>query len=555
MVDRSSRRSAARAGGPAEPSPESADARQRRAAPRKLTPGRAVLARWFEIFGLSAAGPAVVALAAPALFPVLGSYVAGNNLGLPVLVLILLLSLYKARGRWLGWSGLLHFARHPPAWAAGLIGYSMLELFWTHYPAALLTARGGDMTATAQSSFASPVPLALWCLGAVGAGALLSLLFERLIPSPKECWRRRTAPSPAPAPQCPDCRRPTLSLGDFQDVREWLRTDDAIEGSEQDAFGHDTVARRIARRLAGNPGDEGQPPTIAVVGPLGSGKTSILNLTRRHLESMGTLDRSVLLVPVSLWPFENVEAAVRGILSRLIGELSHHVNPACLASLPSRYAEAIADAGSWWTLFGGLLRDERSPEATLERLESVAAAIGLRIVLWVEDLERFAGTANLGAGRAGDDAGTANERLGPIRSLLHLLDRRQQITVVLSSNTLDARFDMDKLARFIERVPSVGGGAGEDLLELFRRGCLDMLNEQKRIDPGQVARRERLAGGSPDGQESPEEVLGMRSPTLAECLVILCGTPRRVKQALRSALDVWEPLVGEIDPDDVLVWS
>jgi len=180
-------------------------------------------------------------------------------------------------------------------------------------------------------------------------------------------------------------------------------------------------------------------------------------------------------------------------------------------------------------------------------VETIARALDLRIVLWVEDLERFA-TAP-GTGSTGE-TGRAEERLGPIRSLLHLLDRKDRITVILASETLDARFDMEKIARFVERIPALDPKNAGDVLDRFRRGCLDGFGDW--IDPAKE-RRERLF------EESPEDknIAAMfgNLPSLTEHLVTLCATARRLKMVLRAALDVWKPLVGEIDPDDVLLMS
>ncbi len=523
-------------------------ARQRggrdRASGAKLTRRKAVRDRWLEILGLAFGGATTVAIAAPALLPPSWAYVTGNRLLLPLFVVLLLAIVHGGWGRWPGWSGLRHFAVFPPTWAAALLGYALLEEFWVRSPAAFAAVQLGDPPPVSLASRPCTLRLALWCVATV----LVALVFS----GATGVWRRRAARSPVAAAGRAGPATPGLPPGDFQELERWLRTDDPIESCEQDAFGHDTVARRIARRLVPDPETGDSPPTIAVVGPLGSGKTSILNLTRHHLGSMGALERSVLLVDVSLWPFEDVAAAVRGILSQITTELSRHVSAASLASLPSRYAAAIAGAGRWWPLLAALLHRERSPEEVLERLETVAAAIDMWIVLWIEDLERFAGTANAGVRGVADDTASANEGLGPIRSLLHLLDQCHRISVILSSNTLDARFDMDKLARFIEHVPPARPPEAAELIDGFRRGCLEMLEAAGAIDPGAEARRPHLH--RPAGEDDVD-ALDSWEPSLAENLATLCATPRGLKQTLRAALDVWEALMGEIDPDDVLMMS
>ena len=103
----------------------------------------------------------------------------------------------------------------------------------------------------------------------------------------------------------------------FDRLYKWVRDDSEITSPRADRFEHSRIAHRIADRLrSGN-----EAPTLAVIGPLGSGKSSVRRLTERALRH----DRRVRIVPVSLWPFDSPEAAVRGILRALVQELGRHV--------------------------------------------------------------------------------------------------------------------------------------------------------------------------------------------------------------------------------------
>src|SRR4051812_11262032 len=65
----------------------------------------------------------------------------------------------------------------------------------------------------------------------------------------------------------------------FDRLRVWLRTDDEIVYPEQDLFGHSAVAHRMAERLAQSEATQlGRLPTFALIGPLGSGKSSVRRL-------------------------------------------------------------------------------------------------------------------------------------------------------------------------------------------------------------------------------------------------------------------------------------
>lgn len=105
-----------------------------------------------------------------------------------------------------------------------------------------------------------------------------------------------------------------LTALSFDQLRLWIDDDQPVEHPNQDRFGaHDEIAQRIAGRLRawsiGSPA-----PTIAVVGPMGSGKSTIRALVQHYLQG----DDSLRIADLSLWSFADVEAAVRGILDCVV---------------------------------------------------------------------------------------------------------------------------------------------------------------------------------------------------------------------------------------------
>jgi hypothetical protein len=122
----------------------------------------------------------------------------------------------------------------------------------------------------------------------------------------------------------------------------------------------------------------------------------------------------VRLVPVELWPYETSRAAVQGVIGTLVDALAREVNVLSVRGIPSAYAEAMTSAGGWSSAMVRLQGVPANPTETLTAIDRIATTIGLRFVLWIEDLERFAGGDHAGAG--------GEERLNPIRALLHGLD-------------------------------------------------------------------------------------------------------------------------------------
>ncbi len=312
-------------------------------------------------------------------------------------------------------------------------------------------------------------------------------------------------------------------LSTYQDIDDWVHDDD-IADSEEILFGHDQVAVRIARRLR-----QDDAPTIAVVGEPGSGKSTIKECTEHFLRDASNIE----LVDISMWPFGSSEAAVAGILDATVAALRRHVGTLALTGASKEYVEAIErssrSVGAWIRAINA----NAAPKDILKEIAHVAEAIDLRLILWIEDLERFAS-----AGK--------EERLGPIRALLYLLDQCACISVVVADTSLQSSFDLEKIARFVERPPTPSEHEVARLLDVVRShwrgsGIVDPVTKREPLEP----------------HEYTIELLGLTDEvrTVQRAIVLLAQTPRAIKQGLRLAIDTWSDLPGEIDMDDVLVAS
>lgn len=221
--------------------------------------------------------------------------------------------------------------------------------------------------------------------------------------------------------------------------------------------------------------------------------------------------------------------------------LREHVNTLPLRGLERDYLEAIEGIGGW----AKLVRFARpaSPARLLLRYDSVAAAINLKVILWVEDLERFAGIVP----RVREPE---YMRLAPLRALLNELSALRSIQVVLSSAAADFRFDLQKLARHVINIPPLNSQTVASEIESFRHQSLVQFPFR---DAAQPAERRRL--WPEDRSKEQPDFLGLGSPNLQYALTSICTTPRTLKQALRSSLEAWQKLRGEIDFDEVLMVS
>ncbi len=372
-----------------------------------------------------------------------------------------------------------------------------------------------------------------WYLIAAIAPCIVMGVSERMLTSLRQI-RHSSERSEAP-----DFKR---VLSDAECLIEWSRTDDEIAHPSQALFDHDRVAQRIAKRL-----QSPTPPTMAVVGPVGAGKSSIRRLVTHHCAQ----NHRIEIVPVSLWPFNNAEAAVAGILSALVERIRQHVGCISVTGLPDAYIDAAAHVAGKYGVLARFLSGDHEPAAVLRRLGEIATAVGVRFVVWVEDLERFAGTSEFSR----EEALPIREadRLNPVRSLLYLLDRTEYLSVVVSDVSSTSCFDLDKLARYIERTPPLDADEVAKAIDLLRAHCLSG-HPKEIIDPaapnvrGKFYKPEHASQLYLYFQMARDAV---DTPETAICLLV--ETPRSFKTALRLTWESWEALCGEIDVDDLLL--
>ena len=317
--------------------------------------------------------------------------------------------------------------------------------------------------------------------------------------------RRRRAERATP----PD---PTIGLVSFEEISAWVTDDSAVERASEDAFGHARIAARIASRLC-----EAKPPAQAVVGRLGAGKTTLRHLV---VEALGVEPggERVRLVPVELWPYETPRAAVAGVIGGLVEALAREVNVLSLRGVPSAYAEAMSAAGGIWSALVRLQGIPSDPFESLRQIDRLAKTIGLQYVVWIEDLERFGG---------GQPEKPDEERLSPIRALLYGLDQLDSITVITATTTLHARFDIEKIARYVEHLPELSEDRVRKIFGLFRTG---LSTSYAFIDPASPTVRKKLGElGNDIDMKMLRALVGPDVHNVGDALPALCNAPSAQK--------------------------
>jgi hypothetical protein len=450
-----------------------------------------------------------------------------------------------------GWLGLRCFVTYPPLWLPAMLGVVLLTLAADAelIPLPNLAASKDDLRwalSTAEARLGASVLMllvllfGLWRPDQRDFGSISARLLRMLDRKPES----ERPGQPISQTEVPD---QFASLQTFESIRAWIADDTEVKSVGADRFRFSDIARRIADRL----GRTGEAPTIAVVGPRGSGKSTLAELTRAELRESHP---NVRLVRVSLWPFDSAEAAVRGVLRKLIDELGEHAPTTALSGLSDDYAFAVEKAAGPLAGLGRLLRGVPEPDRTVNRLGDIASAVGIKLVLWVEDSERFGGGVSPEASAASE---RAQERLGPVHALLHLLDRCPAVSVIVADTSLSTRIDVSKIARFVERMPTLKVEQVWGVIEKVRGACLGGWPREM-IDPAQRTHRDamRLAAvarpltiAQRDGQKETVKV----EINIAQAMCHAASNPRALKSVLRLAVEQWEVLCGEVDFDSLLL--
>lgn len=494
--------------------------------------GAAVRQRWLEVM--------VYGTTAGSIFPILVWLFPVKSRGataLPswslalsaLLILTLLIHLaYSPRGwRWGALLGLRHFWTHPPTWVGAILG-----LTFTYFVGACVPELRLPVVMTTSECI---------LLSAIGLATAAFLPFYAWKKWPNEMQSHTQADQTTPLPRSGS--NPLPNLLDFSAVKTWLKDDRPVESQDGDRFGYQRCGSRMALRMRQTP-----LPSQAVVGQLGSGKSTLGNLVGdelRKTEEKVPNALPVRLVRVELWPFETPKAAVEGILNTLLDQISEDVNILGLRSIPAQYTNAMQAIDGWPKILATLLNGSpSSPANLLGRIDRVATAIGIRYVLWVEDLERFACAKVEGDDHERDE----RERLQPITAVLHALNERHSLGVVTATTRLSSYFDLKKIARHIVKMPTIERQDATRILKIFRDGCM---NSPGFVDSAPESRKDlnQMEAFSTSTVDGDSHLMGVIA------LPMLCQTPRTLKQGLRHCLDFWEAHPGELDFDDLLAIS
>ena len=180
-----------------------------------------------------------------------------------------------------------------------------------------------------------------------------------------------------------------------EEFLQWILEEAPIRHPDEDSFDHVIPARRIAKLLL-----QHKPSNVGIVGPYGSGKSSLLNLIEYYLlndrpwlsdeqKNIPTTSKDqVVLCRIDGWG-RTTGSVAQKILGLAIEEVRCHVDCMAILAVPESYQKAIAGVKSGGgAILAALLKISHDPVIQLRRLDDILSAAGLRLVIFLEDLDR-----------------------------------------------------------------------------------------------------------------------------------------------------------------------
>jgi hypothetical protein len=448
----------------------------------------AILKRWRDVLAYAVLGAVTAAVVAPRLdqFITRNSDEVLSNSPLALAILLLLAALAFHRFAATRLDHLRYILRYPPLPVAVVVGLITLPLIKPLHGTPLYPLGSG---ALATCGFA-----AAWLLYG-GIRFLSERISARWVFSQEQ------------------------PHDDEAKLKNWLAREEPISDPQADMFGLAFVAERLVERLSAT------ETTIALQGHFGAGKTSIGAMAETIAERQR---KPLIFAHVSCWGFGQSADAQEELLSEIVRATTKHVDTFAVRQLPAHYVGAVGGSSDWASVLARLVFGKRQPVRVLQDLSPILLAIGKRLVIFVEDVDRNFPSFDI----------TQIEAL-----LVRLREVRGLSFVLCVSPTL--AIDLDRMCDYTEIIPPLDRVATLKLIHSVRESLL------REYAPNVVLHALQPLLLDEDGYKLIASSLDYYWPWQF-VLHTLLRTPRMLKRALHRVSAAWPTLCGEVHIDDLI---
>lgn len=313
--------------------------------------------------------------------------------------------------------------------------------------------------------------------------------------------------------------------------------DKPIEKPEEDKFGFDTFASAIATSIAGNTQPEGT--VVAIHGPWGTGKSSIVNLVKHHLADQVEA-KDIEILDFNCWWFKGEEAlaleffrqlygvmdqadvekakeAVSKLGSRVLSGSSSFVGAALNVAVPG----AGGAASSGMNLVADLIKQDRTVESFHSEVSEALAECDKRYLIVIDDIDRLSPEEALLIFRL-------VKSVGRLPNVMYLLAYDREI----ADNIVSQRYPSEG-PQYLEKIVQAGFDIPLPPHSSLTTSLLEFLNDLWK------------------DEETPETTHFWN--LFHDAVSPQINSPRDLIRITNTLRISWQAVAGEVDPVDFLV--